>query len=141
MVRWHEHAYPHPLARWHTHPEVEIHLIRAGTGLAFVGDHVGRFEAGHLALVGSHLPHNWISDLSPGSRYPGVTSCSRSIPTVCVACPRWHRRPWRRSDWSSPPIGEWSTSGQRRRPGRASLSWSEGPPGSSACTTCFTCSP
>ena len=38
MVRWHDHAYPHPLARWHTHPEVEIHLIRSGTGLAFVGD-------------------------------------------------------------------------------------------------------
>jgi len=66
MVRWHEHAYPHPLARWHTHPEAEIHLIRSGTGLAFVGDHVGRFEAGHLVLVGPEVPHNWISDLTAG---------------------------------------------------------------------------
>lgn len=63
MVRWHEHSYPHPLARWHTHPEAEIHLIRTGTGLAFVGDYVGRFNAGHLVLVGAHLPHNWISDI------------------------------------------------------------------------------
>lgn len=65
-IRWHTHSYPHPLARWHTHPEAEIHLIRSGTGLAFVGDHVGRFAPGHLVLVGAHLPHNWISDLGPG---------------------------------------------------------------------------
>lgn len=71
MVRWHDHAYPHPLARWHTHPEVEIHLIRSGTGLAFVGDHVGAFAPGHLTLIGSHLPHNWISDLAPGESIPG----------------------------------------------------------------------
>lgn len=71
MVRWHEHSYPHPLARWHTHPEVEIHLIRSGTGLTFVGDHVGRFTAGHLVLVGSHVPHNWISDIHPGEIVEG----------------------------------------------------------------------
>lgn len=71
MVRWHEHSYPHPLARWHTHPEAEIHLIRSGTGLAFVGDHVGRFDAGHLVLVGSQVPHNWISDLDPGQVVEG----------------------------------------------------------------------
>lgn len=66
MVRWHEHDYPHPLARWHTHPEVEIHLIRAGTGLALVGDHVSAFRPGHFVVVGSGLPHDWISDLEPG---------------------------------------------------------------------------
>ncbi len=71
MVRWHEHSYPHPLARWHTHPEIEIHLIRSGAGLAFVGDHVGRFGAGHLVLVGSHVPHNWISDLPAGAIIEG----------------------------------------------------------------------
>ncbi|MGW6132259.1 AraC family transcriptional regulator [Cellulomonas sp. NPDC055163] len=66
IVRWHEHDYPHPLARWHTHPEVEIHLIRAGTGLALVGDSVSTFRAGHLVLVGSGVPHDWVSDLRPG---------------------------------------------------------------------------
>lgn len=71
MFRWHEHDYPHPLARWHSHPEIEIHLIRAGTGLGFVGDHIGRFEAGHLVLVGSDLPHNWISELEEGQQLPG----------------------------------------------------------------------
>jgi len=65
-VRWHQHDFPHPLARWHTHPEVEVHLIRRSTGLAFVGDHIGPFAPGHFVLVGALLPHNWISDLEPG---------------------------------------------------------------------------
>lgn len=70
-VRWHQHDFPHPLARWHTHPEVEVHLIRRSSGLAFVGDHIGPFKPGHFVLVGSHLPHNWISDLDPGEVVDG----------------------------------------------------------------------
>jgi AraC-like DNA-binding protein len=65
-VRWHEHDYPSPVARWNYHPEYEIHLIRKGTGQFIVGDHIGTFEAGHVALVGSGLPHDWVSDLEPG---------------------------------------------------------------------------
>jgi AraC-like DNA-binding protein/mannose-6-phosphate isomerase-like protein (cupin superfamily) len=65
-VRWHQHSYPSPLARWNYHPEYEIHLIRKGTGKFIVGDHIGTFEAGHVALVGSGLPHDWVSDLRPG---------------------------------------------------------------------------
>ncbi|GIU56914.1 AraC family transcriptional regulator [Arthrobacter sp. NicSoilC12] len=65
-VRWHEHDYPSPVARWNYHPEYELHLIRKGTGKFIVGDHIGTFEAGHLALVGSGLPHDWVSDLRPG---------------------------------------------------------------------------
>lgn len=65
-VRWHQHSYPSPLARWNYHPEYEIHLIRKGTGKFIVGDHIGTFEAGHVALVGSGLPHDWVSDLEPG---------------------------------------------------------------------------
>lgn len=64
-VRWHQHSYPSPLARWNYHPEYEIHLIRKGTGKFIVGDHIGTFEAGHVALVGSGLPHDWVSDLEP----------------------------------------------------------------------------
>lgn len=71
MVRWHEHAYPHPSARWHTHPEAELHLIRSSSGLAFVGDYVGRFSPGNLVLVGPQLPHNWISELEEGEVIPG----------------------------------------------------------------------
>ena len=65
-VRWHEHDYPSPVARWNYHPEYELHLIRKGTGKFIVGDHIGTFEAGHVALVGPGLPHDWVSDLDPG---------------------------------------------------------------------------
>src|SRR5687768_247852 len=65
-VRWHEHDYPSPLARWNYHPEYEIHLIRKGIGKFIVGDHIGTFEAGHVSLIGSGLPHDWVSDLEPG---------------------------------------------------------------------------
>jgi AraC-like DNA-binding protein/mannose-6-phosphate isomerase-like protein (cupin superfamily) len=65
-VRWTEHDYPSPLARWNYHPEYEIHLIRKGTGKFIVGDHIGTFEAGHVSLVGSGLPHDWVSDLEAG---------------------------------------------------------------------------
>lgn len=66
--RWHTHGYPDPLARWNRHPEFEIHLIRRGTGRYIIGDNVGRFGPGDLFLVGSQLPHDWISDLAPGER-------------------------------------------------------------------------
>ena len=65
-VRWHEHDYPSALARWNYHPEYEIHLIRKGVGKFIVGDHIGTFEAGHVSIVGSGLPHDWVSDLEPG---------------------------------------------------------------------------
>lgn len=64
--RWHEHDYPSPIARWNYHPEFEIHLIRSGVGRLIVGDHIGTFEAGHVALIGSGLPHDWVSDLEAG---------------------------------------------------------------------------
>ena len=70
-VRWHQHDYPSPVARWNYHPEYELHLIRKGTGKFIVGDHIGTFEAGHLALVGSGLPHDWVSDLTPGEVLQG----------------------------------------------------------------------
>lgn len=65
-VRWHQHDYPSPIARWNYHPEYEIHLIRKGSGKFIVGDHIGTFEAGQVVLVGSGLPHDWVSDLEPG---------------------------------------------------------------------------
>ncbi|GAA1793209.1 AraC family transcriptional regulator [Pseudarthrobacter sulfonivorans] len=70
-VRWHEHDYPTAAARWNYHPEYEIHLIRKGTGKFIVGDHIGTFEAGHVSLVGSGLPHDWVSDLEPGEVIEG----------------------------------------------------------------------
>ena len=65
-ARWHVHDYPGSYCRWHYHPEHEIHLIQRSTGTAIVGDHIGRFVPGHLVLVGSNLPHHWISDTTDG---------------------------------------------------------------------------
>jgi AraC-like DNA-binding protein len=66
FVRCFEHGSPTPLERWHCHDEYELQLIVGARGQAFVGDHVGHFEPGHLVLTGPRLPHNWIStDLPP----------------------------------------------------------------------------
>lgn len=64
--RWIEHDYPSEIARWNFHPEYEIHLIREGTGSYVIGDQVGPFVAGHVTLIGSGLPHDWMSDLESG---------------------------------------------------------------------------
>ena len=65
-ARWHMHSVPSPYSRWNYHPEYEVHLIRFGTGRYIVGDRIDVFSAGQLVLVGSNLPHHWISDLEPG---------------------------------------------------------------------------
>lgn len=67
-LRWHQHDYPCEIARWNHHPEFEIHLIHQSTGRVIVGDYVGDFSDGHLALIGPNLPHHWISNLSKGKR-------------------------------------------------------------------------
>jgi AraC-like DNA-binding protein len=65
-ARWHRHDFPGPYCRWNYHPEYEVHLIQHGVGVSIVGDHIGRFSPGQLVLVGSNLPHHWISDLTDG---------------------------------------------------------------------------
>ncbi len=60
------HGYPYRTARWHFHPEYELHLVTATEGDRYVGDHIGPFRAGDLVLVGPNLPHNWISNTPEG---------------------------------------------------------------------------
>jgi AraC-like DNA-binding protein len=64
--RWTGHDFPCELARWNYHPEVEIHLIRKSHGRTFVGDYIGEFYPGYLAVVGPNIPHNWVSNLTHG---------------------------------------------------------------------------
>jgi AraC-like DNA-binding protein len=45
--------------------------VRKGEGVELVGDHVERFEPGRLAIVGSYLPHDWVSATSPGEVVAG----------------------------------------------------------------------
>lgn len=57
-----EDIYPFLYNHWHYHPEIELTLIRKGTGVRLVGDSMAPFEDGDLILLGSNLPHMWHSD-------------------------------------------------------------------------------
>jgi AraC-like DNA-binding protein len=69
--RWDQHDYPIHLAKWHYHPEYELHLITQSSGMMMIGDYVGPFEAGNLILTGPNVPHNWVSDIGPNERIAG----------------------------------------------------------------------
>jgi hypothetical protein len=62
------HGYPYRTVRWHFHPEYEIQVITSTTGKYFVGDYIGNFAPGNLVMTGTNLPHNWVSNVSPGER-------------------------------------------------------------------------
>jgi AraC-like DNA-binding protein len=51
--RWNMHRYPHPLAKWHHHPELEIHLVQLTNGRMMI------------VMTGPNLPHNFVSDNTP----------------------------------------------------------------------------
>ncbi|MFA6546816.1 MAG: AraC family transcriptional regulator [Limisphaerales bacterium] len=46
--------------RWHSHAEMEFTIFQRGSGLRYVGDHVGAFGEMDCVLLGSHLPHCWM---------------------------------------------------------------------------------
>lgn len=48
--------------KWHFHPELELTYIIEGSGYRLVGDHSEPFSAGDLVLIGSNVPHTWVSD-------------------------------------------------------------------------------
>ncbi|NRQ17732.1 helix-turn-helix domain-containing protein [Ensifer sesbaniae] len=62
---WRLDDYPWERNVWNFHPEIEIHLIRKASGLAFVGDHIGQFGPGYLTVIGSNLPHDWVTATEP----------------------------------------------------------------------------
>ncbi|MET3493218.1 AraC family transcriptional regulator [Variovorax boronicumulans] len=65
-VRCLQHGVPWPFDCWHYHDEYELQIINRSSGDAYVGNHIGRFESGYVALVGGRLPHTWIShDVPP----------------------------------------------------------------------------
>jgi len=47
---------------WHYHPEIEICYVRQGRGKRIIGESIENFEDGDLVLVGSNVPHLWITD-------------------------------------------------------------------------------
>ena len=46
---------------WHYHPEIELTFISKGEGTRFVGDSISTFNNFDLVLVGSNIPHHWVS--------------------------------------------------------------------------------
>ena len=48
--------------KYHFHPEVEITLIERGVGRRVVGDKIDSFAAGDLVLLGSNLPHQYVTE-------------------------------------------------------------------------------
>lgn len=68
---WRCDDYPRGRSAWNMHPEYEIHLIRNAAGVALVGDFIGQFEPGHLAIVGGGLPHDWVTEITPGETIRG----------------------------------------------------------------------
>jgi len=57
------HDYPALGARYCAHVEYEIHLIRKGTGHFKIGGQLGKFKTGQVSIIGSRVPHDWVSDL------------------------------------------------------------------------------
>ncbi|MGA2866342.1 MAG: AraC family transcriptional regulator [Verrucomicrobiota bacterium] len=66
-----EFRWPSFPFNWHYHPELELTLIVAGSGLRFVGDAVEEFRDGDLCLLGADTPHCWASHANAPS---GVAS-------------------------------------------------------------------
>jgi AraC-like DNA-binding protein len=65
---------PYFYNQWHYHPELELTLIRKGTGTRLVGDSVQHFRENDLTLVGINLPHLWRSDERYFRGEPGLFS-------------------------------------------------------------------
>jgi len=57
---------------WHHHPEMELTLIRSGSGVRYVGDSVEPFSPGDCILVGANVPHTWTSRPTPGRLHASV---------------------------------------------------------------------
>jgi AraC-like DNA-binding protein len=84
-------------APWHYHPERELVYFEEGCGKQFIGDHVQNFKAGDLVLIGSNVPHFWISDpqyykkeLNLRSKAK-VVQFPRSFPGEILEIPEMHK--------------------------------------------------
>ena len=78
---WRRDDYPWERNVWNFHPEVEIHYVANASGVLLAGDHVGAFTPGHISLIGSNLPHDWVTPLADGERIPGRDIVIQFLPS------------------------------------------------------------
>lgn len=69
-VKW--SSFPHIIYPLHFHSENELMFIHKSFGTYFVADSIVPFEAGELALIGSHIPHFWNFDNQFRSNDPNL---------------------------------------------------------------------
>ena len=74
---WREFIQPRFTSPWHFHPEIELTLIRRGSGQLFVGDTIVRYGEGDIFLLDGGLPHVFYSDAPPKTR--GKKACSHAV--------------------------------------------------------------
>lgn len=53
---------------WHSHPEYELTLIKEGFGKRYTGSSIVDYDCSDLILIGSNLPHCWISEVKSHSQ-------------------------------------------------------------------------
>ena len=80
---------------WHLHREMELTYVATGGGLRLVGDHLERFEAPELELLGPNLPHclsglRGSRGLSMQFHWP-VDHPVRALPEFGGLAPLWER--------------------------------------------------
>lgn len=78
---WRRDDYPWERNVWNFHPEVEIHYISGASGILLAGDHVGDFAPGHVSIIGSNLPHDWVTPIGPDERIAGRDIVIQFLPT------------------------------------------------------------
>ena len=70
---------PYLYDKLHQHPEIQIMLIVQGEGTLIAGDHVGRFQAGNLFILGSGLPHVFRNDENYFKTKSKLKACAISL--------------------------------------------------------------
>ena len=68
---------------WHYHPELELHYIKQGEGIRFIGDNISNFSSDEMLLLGENLPHTWKSHdayLQPQSKLAVETTVMHFLP-------------------------------------------------------------
>ncbi len=52
---------------WHSHPEYELTIIKEGSGKRYAGSSILNYDKTDLVLIGTNLPHCWISEVKSHS--------------------------------------------------------------------------